>query len=53
MMEGGKRSCAGLNGRPGVCMGQNECAEMSGKTVGKCFPFDSCCSSMSMHTFHT
>lgn len=47
MAEGEKRSCVGLSGRPGVCMGQNECAKMNGKSVGKCFPFEACCSGMS------
>ncbi|CAH1713526.1 uncharacterized protein LOC114126912 [Aphis gossypii] len=44
MLEGAKRSCVGMNGRPGVCMGQSECSEVNGKSVGRCFPFDSCCS---------
>ncbi|VVC32166.1 CUB domain [Cinara cedri] len=44
MMEGGKRSCNGFNGQTGVCVGQNECTKMNGKSVGKCFPFGSCCS---------
>ncbi|XP_060861769.1 uncharacterized protein LOC132938769 [Metopolophium dirhodum] len=44
MLDGGKRSCVGLNGRPGICMGQSECTEVNGKSVGRCFPFDACCS---------
>ncbi|XP_026810179.1 uncharacterized protein LOC113551845 [Rhopalosiphum maidis] len=44
MLEGAKRSCVGMNGRPGICMGQSECTEVNGKSVGRCFPFDSCCS---------
>ncbi|XP_060841398.1 uncharacterized protein LOC132922088 [Rhopalosiphum padi] len=44
MLEGAKRSCVGMNGRPGICMGQSECTEANGKSVGRCFPFDSCCS---------
>lgn len=44
MLDGAKRSCIGLNGRPGICMGQNECTESNGKSVGRCFPFDACCS---------
>jgi len=44
MLEGAQRSCVGMNGRPGVCMGQHECTEANGKSVGRCFPFDSCCS---------
>ncbi|XP_025408405.1 uncharacterized protein LOC112682120 [Sipha flava] len=44
LMEGAKRSCVGPNGRPGVCMSQNDCSEMKGKSVGRCFPYDSCCS---------
>ncbi|XP_025198789.1 uncharacterized protein LOC112597077 [Melanaphis sacchari] len=46
ILEGSKRSCVGMNGRPGVCMGQSQCAEVNGKSVGRCFPFDSCCSVM-------
>lgn len=46
MMDGAKRSCVGLRGRQGVCMAQRECTEMNGKSVGKCFPFESCCSGM-------
>ncbi|CAI6345766.1 unnamed protein product [Macrosiphum euphorbiae] len=44
MLDGAKRSCFGLNGRPGICMGQSECTEANGKSVGRCFPFDACCS---------
>ncbi|XP_050432399.1 uncharacterized protein LOC126840591 [Adelges cooleyi] len=44
MLDGSKRSCMGYNGKPGVCMGQDQCSDIKGKTVGRCFPFDSCCS---------
>uniref|UniRef100_A0A2S2P7N4 CUB domain-containing protein n=1 Tax=Schizaphis graminum TaxID=13262 RepID=A0A2S2P7N4_SCHGA len=44
MLEGAKRSCVGMHGRPGICMGQSECSEANGKSVGRCFPFDACCS---------
>ncbi|VVC32163.1 Hypothetical protein CINCED_3A025412 [Cinara cedri] len=46
-MAAGKHSCNGFNGQSGVCMVQNECAKLNGKSVGKCFPYGSCCSVVS------
>ncbi|XP_050540075.1 uncharacterized protein LOC126904832 [Daktulosphaira vitifoliae] len=44
ILDGTKRNCMGLNGRSGVCTTQEKCTEINGKTVGRCFPFDTCCS---------